>query len=381
MNEDHKPIEEQALRSLLHGAVEGLEPSEGALDRLRYEVPVRRIRKRRAVVGAAAAVLLAGAAIPTALHLTAADGGAPDHPAMAGHGELQGGQSAGSSDPHQNGSGAQPRAAERSGRNPGGAGGTTGLPSPVPSGAPATGPTAGSSGLGAFPGSGSIVGPGTGMLPPPAAPGVPGCSAEQLGVSASARPREADGKVYGSFKVTNVSARGCTVLGPDSVTAAPASGPAPGQGGTGVAVVEHTAGDPAAGLLPDPSKEAPLMLLAPNAAYEVRFAYVPPAQGCAATTSDPVGVQPQGGVAQAPLEASGADPGGAGGAGGGTGTGSTGGTGGTPPTTPAGTGVAVSHTPSTTLPGAATTQTTIPDACGGTVYRTGVIPVDAPAKP
>lgn len=36
-------------------------------------------------------------------------------------------------------------------------------------------------------------------------------------------------------------------------------------------------------------------------------------------------------------------------------------------------GVAVSHTPQA---GAATTQTTIPEVCGGTVYRTGAIPTD-----
>ncbi|MFG3000593.1 hypothetical protein [Streptomyces sp. NPDC048340] len=374
MNEDHKPGEEEALRSLLRGAVEGLQPSEGALDRLRYAVPVRRTRRRQAVVSAAAAVLLAGTAIPAALHMGAAQGESADRSAMAGHGRHQGGKD-GSSDPHQNGSGTHPRPTERSGRNYGGAGGVGGGPSPVSSGAPDAATGTGPSGR---PSGGSVVGSGSGMLPPPAAPGVPGCSAEQLGVSASARAPEADGKVYGSFKVTNVSPRGCTVLGPDTVTAAPASGPAPGQGGTAVAVAGHSAGDPASGLLPDPSKEAPLMLLAPNAAYEVRFAYVPPDQACSATTPKPGGTQPQGGVANAPVDG---DSAGATGADGGAGSGSTGGTGGTTPPAPAGTGVTVSHTPSTPLPGATTTQTTIPDACGGTVYRTGVIPVETPAAP
>ncbi|MFJ6798379.1 hypothetical protein [Streptomyces sp. NPDC091268] len=372
MNEEHMASEEEALRGLLRGAVEGLEPSADALERLRCAVPARRSRNRRAVVGAAAAVLLAGAAVPAALHLAAAPGAGPDRSTMAGHGETRAGADAGTSDPHQNGSGSQPRPTERTGRGSGG-GAPADAPPPVPSGDPAASTGADS----AVPGGGSAAGSGAGLLPPPAAPGVPGCSAEQLGVSASALPPAADGKVYGSFKVTNVSPRGCTVLGPDAVTAAPASGPAPGQGGTAVAVVTHTAGDPAV-LLPDPSKEAPLMLLAPKAAYEVRFAYVPPAQACTATGASPGGLQPQGGVAQAPMDASGADPDGSGSS---TGTGSGGGTGATTPPSPSGPGVEVSHTPSTPLPGAATTRTTIPDACGGTVYRTGVLPADTPPGP
>ncbi|MFC9294308.1 hypothetical protein ACFTWH_00670 [Streptomyces sp. NPDC057011] len=368
MMDDHIPpggaAEEQALRGLLRGAVEGLEPSEGALERLRYAVPARRTLKRQVLVGAAAVALLAGTAVPAALHMTAAEGDPTEHSAMAGHGEQPGGQPGASpADPHQNGSGAQPRSSRSAGAGPD-AGGTIGQPLPSLGGFPSGGVTAGPS-AGASAGTGGATsGPaaGGGPYPPAAAASVPGCGAEQLGVVGSARAPEADGKVYGSFKVTNVSARGCTVTGPDTVTAAAAAGPAPGQG-SGVAVVGHTAGDPASALLPDPSAEAPVLVLPPNTAYEVRFAWVPSGEAC--TAEDPG----TGGATAKPPQQQSADAG--------TGTPGTEGSpdtrsGGEPPK-PA--GVAVSHTPQT---GSPTTRTTIPEACGGTLYRTGTIPVDPP---
>ncbi|WP_327284576.1 MULTISPECIES: hypothetical protein [unclassified Streptomyces] len=366
MMDDHTPpggaSEEQALRSLLRGAVESLEPSEGALERLRYAVPVRRTRKRQAVIGAVAAVLLAGTAVPAALHLhiTGGEGSATDHSAMAGHGEQPGATAGGgTSDPHQNGSGARPQPGKDAGT-----GVETGGPGVQPDAQSGSSPTGGGAVAGPDTGGASAgASAGTGPMPP-AAPGVPGCSAEQLGVQGSAQAPEADGKVYGSFKVTNMSARGCTVIGPDTVTAAPVSAAASGQS-AGVTVVGHTAGDPAAGL-PDPSTETPLLLLQPYTAYEVRFAWVPSAQPCPAATPDPgpkppvssapdTGQRTAGGAAAAtgPEPESGAK-------------------------TPETTGVAVTHTPNTAPPGAPTTQTTIPSACGGTVYRTGVIPLDAP---
>ncbi|MFE2143162.1 hypothetical protein ACFXA3_15720 [Streptomyces sp. NPDC059456] len=366
MRDDHTPPggagEEEALRSLLRGAVEGLEPSAGALERLQYAVPVRRTRKRQAVIGAVAAVLLAGTAVPAALHLhiTGGEGSATDHSAMAGHGEQPGATAGdGTSDPHQNGAGTAPQPGKAAGK-----GVETGGPGTHPDaqtgGAPTGGATAGPDGGGTSAGASA----GTGPMPPVAASGVSGCSAEQLGVQGSARAPESDGKVYGSFKVTNVSGRGCTVVGPDTVTAASVSAAAPGQS-AGVTVVGHTAGDPAAGL-PDPSTETPLLLLQPYTAYEVRFAWVPSAQSCPAATPDagpkpPAGGSPDTGqrTAGEAATAKGPEPDTAGKA-------------------PETTGVAVTHTPNTALPGAPTTQTTIPSACGGTLYRTGVIPLDAP---
>ncbi|MFE2877415.1 hypothetical protein ACFXG6_21010 [Streptomyces roseus] len=360
MMDDHTPPggagEEQALRSLLRGAVEGLEPSEGALERLRYAVPVRRTRKRQALVAAAVAVLLAGTAVPAALHLhiTGGEGGGADRSAMAGHGEQPGGGAGGSTfDPHQDGEGdSRPGKAAGAGAE---TAGTGAQPDAQDGGAPTGGSTAGPDPSGATAGASA----GTGPQPPvAAAQGVPGCSAEQLGVQGSAKSPEPDGKVYGSFKVTNVSVRGCTVVGPDTVTAASVS--APGRS-SGVTVVGHTAGDPAAGL-PDPSAETPLLVLQPNTAYEVRFAWVPSAQSCPAATPEPPPKPPvdapEGGHAST-ARATRSDPDTAG-------------------TAPEPTGVEVTHTPHTALPGAPTTQTTIPAACGGTVYRTGVIALDAP---
>ncbi|MFJ3200091.1 hypothetical protein [Streptomyces sp. NPDC086989] len=366
MRDDHTPpggaSEEEALRSLLRGAVERLEPSAGALERLQYAVPVRRTRKRQAVIGAVAAVLLAGTAVPAALHLhiTGGEGSATDHSAMAGHGEQPGAAAgAGTSDPHQNGAGTPPQPGKAAGKGVE-TGGPGVLPDAQTGGPPTGGSTAGPDGVGASAGAYA----GTGPLPPVAAPGVPGCSSEQLGVQGSARAPESDGKVYGSFKVTNVSGRGCTVVGPDTVTAASVSAASPGKA-AGVTVVGHTAGDPAAGL-PDPSAETPLLLLQPYTAYEVRFAWVPSAQSCPAATPDPGPKPPVGGspdtgqrTAGEATAAKGPEPD----------------SGSKAPETP---GVAVTHTPNTALPGAPTTQTTIPSACGGTVYRTGVIPLDAP---
>ncbi|MFD4135711.1 hypothetical protein [Streptomyces goshikiensis] len=348
--------EEEALRSLLSGAVQGLQPSEGALERLRYAVPARRARKRQVLVGAAAAVLLAGTAIPTAIRLTAAEDTTAGHSAIAGHGEQQGGKHGSASDPHQNGSGAlaqkPPHAPGKSGEGPGGTGAR---PDPQSPGAATAGTESGP----ATPGTATGKNP----LPPAAAAGLPGCGAAQLGVHVSARAPQADGKVFGSFKVTNVSGKGCAVTGPDTVTAAPAPGAATGQA-PAVSVVGHRQGDPASALLTDPSAEPPVLTLQPNAAYEVQFAWVPSGESCPAVTPDPGAKPSEKPASEAGAEAAGgsdsaaaADPR----------------TGGGP--APEAGGVEVSHTP---VSGAPTTQTTIPSACGGTVYRTGAIPLDAP---
>lgn len=96
------------LRGLLHGAVAELTPSDGALERLRHAVPVRRARKRQAVIGAAAAVLLCGTAVPAAMRLTAAESTPGEHSAMAGHGTAAEGKPGGASDPHAAGAGEAP---------------------------------------------------------------------------------------------------------------------------------------------------------------------------------------------------------------------------------------------------------------------------------
>ncbi|MEU5810299.1 hypothetical protein [Streptomyces sp. NPDC047718] len=358
--------EEQELRSLLQAAVSGLEPSTGALDRLRSAVPARRARKRRALVGAAAAALLAGTALPTALHLGIAggDGSVGDHSAMAGHGEAAGTDGADGQGHDHSGTGHPPKQSRDADAGPGAPGGAVAGADPATTGSPPGGGRADPSGTG---GQGGAAGASNGPMPPLASPAAPGCGADQLGVQASARAPEADGKVYGSFKVTNVSARGCSVAGPDTVTAASLDLSAPG-GASGVTVVGHTAGDAAPGL-PDPAVEAPSLVLQPYAAYEVRFAWVPSGMSCPAASPDAASKPPAGGAPQEQRSADGtaaAEPGGQ-----------------TAGPAADGAGVAVSHTPATAVPGAPapTTRTTIPAACGGTVYRTGVIPLDPTQKP
>ncbi|MET9697070.1 hypothetical protein ABZY31_09095 [Streptomyces sp. NPDC006529] len=345
------PLGPDDLRGLLHGAVGGLAPSDGALERLRHAVPVRRARKRRAVIGAAAAVLLCGTAVPAAMHLTAAESPPGDHPAMAGHGAAAEGEpGGGSSDPHAAGGGEAPATAQPPA--PGqGAGGADSTPGPAASAQAVGGAGTGPAATGAATGGGPL---------PPAAAGLPGCADAQLGVVASARGAEADGKVYGSFRVTNVSAAGCTVTGADTVTAAPASGAATGK--TAVTVLAHTAGDPATGL-PDPAVETPGLILQPAAGYEVRFAWVPDTP-CTGATAEPGTKTPPAGTAQDTGARADADSG----------------TGAQPSAspTPQGAGIAVTHT---VQPGAPATRTTLPAACGGTLYRTGVIALDAAPTP
>ncbi|MFE9250993.1 hypothetical protein [Streptomyces sp. NPDC007088] len=387
MTPEADALDELALRRLLRDAVVGVEPSTASLDRLRVAVPARRARKRQALVGVAAAALLLGTAIPAAVHVVSAPAGEDDtaiagssqdareHP--AGSGTPRDGHRAGPAPRHSGDSG-EDGADERGEGKHGGKGATGGTPEPTSSAALAA---------------------------------APACSAAQLGdtVVNSGTPGP-DGTVYGSFRVANVSGKGCTVDSPGQLDAT-AHGKA---ARTVIQVVEHTPGDPA-GRLPAPSAAVPAMVLAPGASYEVRFAFVPDAQ----CPSDPGTVPGEG-------ESSG-------GTGGEDDDGDSGGSGGTPPSQPAEPtpstsagapgegpdsgpspvvdsgsgggapqgdtksgpatadtvvttqllttallqdkgepgGVSLTHT---TLPGGPSAGTTLPEACGGgTVYRTGIL--------
>ncbi|MEV0846388.1 hypothetical protein AB0J21_11020 [Streptomyces sp. NPDC049954] len=385
MTQETDDLDELALRRLLQSAVGGIEPSTASLDRLRVAVPARRARKRQALVGVAAAALLLGTAIPAAVHVVSAPAGeddtaiagssqdARDHP--AGSGSPRDGHRAGPGPRHSGDSGEDGTDESGEGKH-GGKGAPSGIPEPTSSAALAA---------------------------------APACAATQLGdtVANSGSPGP-DGTVYGSFRVANVSGKGCTVDSPGQLNAT-AHGAA---ARTVIQVVEHTAGDPA-GRLPAPSAAVPAMVLAPGASYEVRFAYVPKAE----CPSDPGTVPGEG-------ENSGGTGGGEGDSGGGGGTApsqpaeptpST--SAGTPgegpdsgpsPVVDSGTGggspqggqksgpatadtavttqllttalvqdkgepggVSLTHT---TLPGGPSAGTTLPEACGGgTVYRTGIL--------
>jgi hypothetical protein len=337
--------DELALRRMLHSAVEDLEPTDGVLDHLRKAVPNRRARKRQAMVGMAAAALLFGTAIPAFIHVASAGSTSDRHAVSASHGEpKQGAATAADNDSKAAGDDTgRPSGQATTGKDDPGRTKTTEVPVP---GTPGAG-SAGASGPGGTQDKSS-----------------PTCDANQLGVTeAEAGAPSADGTVYGTFKITNVSGAKCSVSGAGSIGFK--------TGGVAdahkITVVEHTAGDLARGL-PDPSKEASALQLAPTTAYEVKFAFVP-SDTCPPATPSPDPSPTSGGTPDASGSASGS--GGSGSAPGldpvasDTGTQLGGEDGGTQNGS-----VSVSHTAE---PGGPSAQTTIPNACAGTIYRTGVL--------
>ncbi len=328
-----RELDEVALRGMLQGAVRDLRPADGVLDHLHRAVPARRARRRQAVVGTAAAALLIGTAVPAFVHVATSNDASTARPAIAGHGEqAQGG----------NGDGAAPDAPDLQTAEPADrrSEGVTGEADPDPS------PTKGEGG--------DPDGTATAKQPDPSAVDyamLPVCDPGQLGVaSAGTGAPGADGTVYGSFKIANVSGKDCTVSSNGTVgfTALGAADPLK------IGVVQHAAGDAAPGL-PDPSQEPGTVVLKPTMAYEVRFAWVP-ADTCPTTGPSPSptpsadgaggsvgdGTDQSGTAAQSLTED------------GGTAEGS----------------IAVTHTPEA---GAPTAETKIPNACSGTIYRTGVL--------
>ncbi|MFI2080261.1 hypothetical protein ACH43Y_07925 [Streptomyces rubiginosohelvolus] len=327
-------LDEVALRRMLHGAVRDITPSEGTLDHLHRAVPARRARRRQAVVGAAAAALLIGTAVPAFVHVATSDGSSTANPAIAGHGEQAQGGNGEEPGPEEPGRRSEVPAERES---EGGEGEAAPDPSP-------------SRGEGSDP-DGAVAGE------KPDTPSVdyaslPVCDPGQLGVaSASTDAPGTDGTVYGSFRIANVSGTDCTVSSNGTVGFT-ALGAADSQK---IVVVQHAAGDAAPGL-PDPSQEPGTVLLKPAMAYEVRFAWVP-TETCPTTGPSPTPTPsadgaggPVGGGSE---NQSGMDPQSLY-EDGGTAEGS----------------VAVTHTPES---GAPTAQTEIPNACSGTIYRTGVL--------
>ncbi|WP_432816362.1 hypothetical protein [Streptomyces anulatus] len=329
-------LDEVALRRMLHGAVRELAPSEGTLDHLHRAVPARRARRRQAVVGAAAAALLIGTAVPAFVHVATSDGPSAARPAIAGHGEQAQGGNGDESGPEAPGRGT----VEPTERESEGSAGEAD-PDPSPTGGEGSDPD------------GTATGEATDS-PSADFASLPVCDPSQLGVaSAGTDAPGADGTVYGSFKIANVSGTDCTVSSNGTVgfTAMGAADPLK------IGVVQHAAGDAAPGL-PDPSQEPGTVLLKPAMAYEVRFAWVPTdtcptvgpspsptpsADGAGGSVGEGGTDQPSGVDTQSLHEDGGATAEGS---------------------------VAVTHTPET---GAPTAETKIPNACSGTIYRTGVL--------
>ncbi|GAA4304424.1 hypothetical protein GCM10023086_21550 [Streptomyces venetus] len=328
--------DELDLRTMLQQAVQDVEPRDGTLDYLRKAVPQRRTRKRQAVVGMAAAALFIGTAVPALVHVSNSTG-SDANPSVAGHASAT-----------QGGGASEGKGPDGGESTSGGTGGKTeGKEKPDKKGK-GKGKATGGASTGASQG----ADPSATM-----AAGIAACTAAQLGPAAgSAAAPDSTGAVYGSFRVTNVSAASCTVPGPGSVSALPQGAADPGKVGS----ARHAAGDAAAGL-PDPSLEAAQLVLQPGAAYDVKFAWVP------SETCPPPGGS-VGGPDPSPEPTPSADTGDTGGT-------STGGETGTAPQLAREDGtvdgsVAVTYTPAT---GSGAASVTVSNACAGTVYWTGVL--------
>ncbi|MEV5954790.1 hypothetical protein AB0M11_13635 [Streptomyces sp. NPDC051987] len=336
---DGLDADELALRRLLHSAVGDVTPRDGALDHLRRAVPARRARKRQAAVGMVAAALFIGTAIPALVHVSHS-GGADPNTSMAGQASQAQGGSTG-------------------GKNPDGGSGTSGG-----SGGQAPGASPGV-GKGGGKGESTGAGGGTKVLPTSsAASSAPVCTAAQLGTPTSTVDApDSTGVVYGTFRVVNVSKTSCTVGGPGTVGVL-AQGAADSSR---ISAVRHVSGDAAAGL-PDPTTELTGLVLAPGAAYQEKFGFVPtetcPTSGSSTGGTDTGGT---GGGTASPSPSEGASS-----SAGTTTSGSDGTT--TQLLTEDGTadgGIAVSYTPQA---GSPTGSATVTNACAGTVYWTGVLP-------
>ncbi|MEV0443245.1 hypothetical protein AB0I84_06780 [Streptomyces spectabilis] len=334
--------DELALRRLLRTAVQDIEPGDAALEKLRHAVPARRTRKRQAFVGAAAVVLFAATAVPALVHVTRSSGDSDARPSIAGAGNSQ----------HSQGGSSEGKGTDRPGKETGGGkekkekkrdedkGGK---------GKEKDGRGKGETGRGGATGGTEPDDQGTDAVSSPA------CDASQLGASGSVGPADADGKVYGTFRVANVSGDSCTVDSAGAVAATAQGAASPSD----INVVDHTPGDGTG--LPDPAQEASSLVLKPGASYEVRFAWVPSEQ-CPSDGGEPT-------PNPSPSDN---------GAGG---TGSEGGTGDSGGVTPqlvredvAKDGsVAVSLTADAGGPSA---DATVTNACSGTVYKTGVLPAE-----
>lgn len=323
-------VDEQALRRLLQTVVDDIEPSQDSLEQLRRAVPARRTRKRQALVGAAAAVLFAGTAVPALVHVANTDSAAEDRPANAASSQL----TQGTGEQDDTGSGAD------SGRRPGANGAKDGKNDSKDGKKEDREEELedGATGGGADPSETMAV-------------SSPSCLRTQLGSGTAFKGEpDAEGKIYGTFQVLNVSATACAVSGPGAVTTV-----SQGNAET-IPVIDHTPGDAATGL-PDPATEVTKLILKPGQAYEVKFAWVP-AEGTSGGCPTP-GASP--------------DPSSSGSTSGDPQTQSAQETSEEPPQ-PTG-GVLVRHTPDSGEPAAA--ETTLSDVCSGTIYRTGVLAVSS----
>ncbi|ELP71203.1 hypothetical protein ACKI1I_00770 [Streptomyces turgidiscabies] len=332
--------EELALRTMLHQAVGGIQPTDAVLDHLRRAVPARRARKRHAAIGLAAAALFIGTAVPALLHVSNVTGAASGPSVNAGHGSAADGD-------------------KDTGKGPDGGESTSGGNSGTVKDKPSASPSSGTSNPGKGSGSGSTTG---GSDPSDTAVTAATCDAAQLGsATGSVGDPDASGAVYGTFRVVNVSSASCTVGGSGNVSLLAQDAADSSKVGT----ADHTAGDAASGL-PDPGLSVSGLVLAPGAAYTVQFAWVP-SETCPTTGTGSDGGT-TGGSTESPAPTPSESPDAA--------TTTAGGDAGTSAQlvtedgTVADGSVAVSYTAEA---GSPTVTAMVSNACAGTVYKTGVM--------
>jgi hypothetical protein len=347
------------LRSMLHRAVADVLPDPEALPRIQRAVPRRRARQRNTWTGAAAAVLLTAAAVPAIQGVR--------------HLDLSGGPAAARTVAESD------RAGETIGTD---GDGTTGRPyTPGPAGG-ANGRST-PTGVDATSATGSLSTGGSGTQAPSVP--LPGCARADLGrASSHLGAADSSGKVYGWFTVLNTSGRSCELTGAGTVLISAVNGTDPAK----VKVVDHTAGDPAAGL-PDPAPSSRALVLAPQAGYQVQFGWVPdascPSPAAASGTTGAAGPNAAGSNAVG-SNAVGSDPAGSSAVFPSTGSSPDASTSPTPAPSPSPSSttgapsITLAHTPASGGPAVATAV--VDGACAGTVYRAAPQAVGvAPASP
>ncbi|MGW2375512.1 hypothetical protein [Kitasatospora sp. NPDC001683] len=356
--------EERALRELMRHAVAGIQPGTGALPRIRQAVPRRRAARRGAWTGAAALALAVAIALP-----------------VLREGDRLG-LSGGPGSTEANGA----TLAAPSGTALGG--GATGVGTHTGSGSGDTTPSAGTGTASPSPGA-DATRPGTAT--PTGATGtadggiLPLCTRTDLGQgTAQIGPADAQGRIYGSFTVYNVSGHSCRLGGPGAVAVTGVSGTDRSR----VRTADHSPGDPAGNL---PAMDAEPPVLAPQAGYRVPFAWIPD-QGCGssggATGAPTTGANQASLTTQAPAASGAAPASGASAAPSANPQASSSPTSGTssapsPTATPSGNPTSaqatatIAHTPAPGSPAAATAS--LPVECGGTLYRGGVQPAGGSA--
>ncbi|MBB1255212.1 hypothetical protein H3146_17900 [Streptomyces sp. OF3] len=253
--------DEDALRRLLRDAAGEPEPRADALDHIRRTIPVRRARRRNALIGVGAAVLAVGVTLPL----------------------MRAGVVPGPLNAHTSANAAQSADAAASG-----------------AGAAVDGAAGGERHTGPDGSRGDAKEKADDPVPhedapdnEELAPTAPSCTRDQLGqpVVSVAEPNN-NGRIYGHFRLTNVSDETCRIKGGGELTAV-SQGRATGYT---VQVLDHTSGGRAS-QLPDPADSSGRVVLASGASYEVRFAWVPPdgIAGCTPSTPGPDPSEPGGG--------------------------------------------------------------------------------------